>query len=66
MLVHLARSSWEKVNFAAPRVINMAKAFNPCMLRVGGLGEDFLIFDREITPGPTKSLGRYNKALTSF
>ena len=45
LLVYLARSDWSEVNFTAPRVINMAKALNPCMLRLGGTGEDFMTFN---------------------
>ena len=36
--------NWESINFTSPRVINMAKALNPAMLRVGGTSADFLLF----------------------
>ena len=45
LLVYLARSDWSEVNFTAPRLVNMAKALNPCMLRLGGTGEDFMTFN---------------------
>ena len=37
--------NWEVINFTAPRVINMAKALAPAMLRVGGTSGDFIIFE---------------------
>ena len=37
--------NWSDINFTSTKVINMAKALNPAMLRVGGTSEDFLIFD---------------------
>ena len=37
--------NWEIINFTAPRVINMAKALVPAMLRVGGTAQDFVIFE---------------------
>ena len=39
------RYNWEVINFTAPRVINMAKALAPAMLRVGGTSGDFIIFE---------------------
>ena len=36
--------NWAHVNLTAPRIINMAKALNPTMLRLGGTRADFLIF----------------------
>ena len=36
--------NWQSINFTSPRVINMAKALNPAMLRVGGTSADFLLF----------------------
>ena len=38
--------NWEVINFTAPRIINMAKAFAPAMLRVGGTSGDFIIFEK--------------------
>ena len=38
------RSNWSSINFTAPRIVNMAKALSPAMLRVGGTSADFLIF----------------------
>ena len=37
--------NWEIINFTAPRVINMAKALVPAMLRVGGTAQDSIIFE---------------------
>ena len=37
--------NWEVINFTAPRIINMAKALAPAMLRVGGTSGDFIIFE---------------------
>ena len=37
--------NWEVINFTAPRVINMAKALVPAMLRVGGTSQDSIIFE---------------------
>ena len=37
--------NWEVINFTAPRIINMAKALVPAMLRVGGTSGDFVIFE---------------------
>ena len=39
------KHNWRRINFTAPRVINMAKALAPAMLRVGGTSEDALIFE---------------------
>ena len=36
--------NWKLLNFTSPRVINMAKALYPAMLRVGGTNGDFIIF----------------------
>lgn len=38
------QTNWEIINFTSPRVVNMAKALSPAMLRVGGTSEDFIIF----------------------
>ena len=43
------KGNWEVINFTAPRIINMAKALAPAMLRVGGTYQDFLIFVEETT-----------------
>ena len=37
--------NWDVINFTAPRVINMAKALAPAMLRIGGTSQDFIIFE---------------------
>ena len=37
--------NWDVINFTAPRIINMAKALAPAMLRVGGTSGDFIIFE---------------------
>ena len=39
------KHNWRRINFTAPRVINMAKGLAPAMLRVGGTSEDALIFE---------------------
>ena len=39
------KGNWEVINFTAPRIINMAKALAPAMLRVGGTSGDFIIFE---------------------
>ena len=37
---------WSRIiNFTAPRILNMASALKPAMLRVGGAAEDFVIFN---------------------
>ena len=43
------KGNWEVINFTAPRIINMAKALAPAMVRVGGTYQDFLIFVEETT-----------------
>ena len=43
---YIIRSNWDRIiNFTAPKVLNMAKALHPAMLRVGGTSEDFIIFE---------------------
>ena len=37
--------NWSSINLTAPRIINMAKALNPAMLRLGGTRADFLFFN---------------------
>ena len=37
--------NWSIINFKLPRVINMAKALSPAMLRIGGIHVDYLIFE---------------------
>ncbi len=44
------RYNWRAINFTLPRVVNMAKALSPAMLRVGGTSEDFLIFQNTKLP----------------
>ena len=44
------RSNWKDINFTSPRVINLAKALHPAMLRVGGTSEDFIIFENDSEP----------------
>ena len=44
------RSNWKIINFTSTRVINLAKALHPAMLRVGGTGEDFIIFENDSEP----------------
>ena len=39
------KHNWRRIDFTAPRVINMAKGLAPAMLRVGGTSEDALIFE---------------------
>ena len=53
LLVYLAKSDWAEVNVTAPRVLNMARALAPCMLRVGGTGEDFMTFNSTSTTTTT-------------
>ena len=53
-------SNWKVINFTSPRVVNMAKALSPAMLRVGGTSEDFILFEnKEIDKGnnPTGCAG---------
>ena len=40
------RYNWSVIAFRAPRIVNMARTLYPCMLRVGGTGADFMIFNR--------------------
>jgi heparanase 1 len=40
------RSNWSGIALRARRIINMAFALYPCMLRVGGTSADFMIFNR--------------------
>ena len=47
------KHNWRRINFTAPRVVNMARALGPAMLRVGGTSEDALIFE-----GTTKLDGK--------
>ncbi len=45
---------WTKVNFTTPRMLNLARALSPAMLRVGGTSQDYLIFQKDKTKeGPT-------------
>ena len=39
-------SNWSGINFTAPRIVNMAKALNPAVLRVGGTSGDYLLFNQ--------------------
>ena len=43
------RSNWASIDFTAPRIISMARALNPAMLRVGGTSQDFLTFNASTT-----------------
>ena len=36
---------WREITFTAPRIINMARALNPAMLRVGGTSGDYILFN---------------------
>ena len=51
------KDNWSLITFEAPRIINMARALYPCMLRVGGTSEDDLIFsnttDHQLLSGIT-------------
>ena len=38
--------NWSGINFTALRIINMARALNPAMLRVGGTSGDYLLFNQ--------------------
>ena len=38
--------NWSGINFTAPRIVNMASALNPAMLRVGGTSGDYLLFNQ--------------------
>ena len=40
------RSNWSGIALRARRIVNMAFALYPCMLRVGGTSADFIIFNR--------------------
>lgn len=37
--------NWSFINFAARRVVNMARALAPAMLRIGGTHQGFLVFE---------------------
>jgi len=39
------RHNWDIIDFTATRIINMAKALAPAMLRVGGTSQDFILFE---------------------
>ena len=43
------RYNWTTINFTAPRILNMARALNPAMLRVGGTSGDYLSFNATTT-----------------
>ena len=43
------RENWTNINFTAPRIINMARALNPAMLRVGGTSGDYIFFNATTT-----------------
>ena len=47
-------SNWSGINFTAPRIVNMAKALNPAVLRVGGTSGDYLLFN-QTTPDPSSN-----------
>ena len=36
--------TWDSINFTAPKVLNLAKALRPAMLRIGGTAQDSLLF----------------------
>ena len=38
--------NWDLIDFTATRIINMAKALAPAMLRVGGTSGDFIYFEK--------------------
>ncbi len=40
------RGEWTKYNFTSPRMLNLARALSPAMLRVGGTSQDYLIFNK--------------------
>ena len=40
------KGNWNTIDFTATRIINMAKALAPAMLRVGGTDGDFLLFEK--------------------
>ena len=42
--------NWNTIDFTATRIINMAKALAPAMLRVGGKTEDSLLFQETAKP----------------
>ena len=39
------KHDWRGITFTAPRIINMARALNPAMLRVGGTSGDYILFN---------------------
>lgn len=41
---------WKFIDFKSPRVINIAKALSPAMLRVGGIYQNLATFDRKAVP----------------
>ena len=53
------KSNWNTINFTATRIINMAKALAPAMLRVGGTEGDFLLFE-ETTDKNNQSINVYS------
>ncbi len=40
---------WTKYNFTSPRMLNLARALSPAILRVGGTSQDYLIFQKNET-----------------
>ena len=41
--------TWDSINFTAPRLLNLAKALHPAMLRIGGTAQDSLIFQSNLS-----------------
>ena len=41
------RYNWQEINLTSARILNMAKALHPAMLRVGGTAGDFIIFQEQ-------------------
>ena len=40
------RREWSKFNFTTPRMLNLARALSPAMLRLGGTSQDYLLFQK--------------------
>ena len=54
--------NWNAIDFTATRIINMAKALTPAMLRVGGKAEDSLLFQETTKPRELVELRFHNES----
>lgn len=46
--IGVIESNWHHLNLSSPLLLNLARALAPAMLRVGGMREDFLLFNNSI------------------